>query len=71
MSVVRGFAGLQVRDNELNLAPVLPDGWKGFSFHMHFRGRILAIQVNATDCEVKRTGGEPLDIVVRGERRRV
>jgi maltose phosphorylase len=71
MSVVRGFAGLQVRDNELNLAPVLPEGWNGFSFHMHFRGRILAIEVQGVTCRVTRIQGEPLDIVVAGERKRV
>lgn len=71
MSVVRGFAGMQVRDNELNLAPVLPDGWKGFSFTMHFRGRRLVIAITGNACDVHRTSGDPLDIVVGGERKRV
>lgn len=71
MSVVRGFAGMQVREGELHLAPVLPEGWTGFTFKMHFRGRSIVIKAGEKSCETTRIAGEPLGIRVYGERRTV
>ncbi len=68
MAVVRGFAGVRVKDGTLHIAPVLPAGWKGFRFKMHFRGRFLGIDISGEHCTVRRLTGETLDIVVNRER---
>jgi maltose phosphorylase len=68
MSVVRGFAGMQVKDGLLHLAPVLPAGWEGFRFKIHYRKRFLGITVTGGHCEVKLLSGNPIEIVVNNER---
>jgi maltose phosphorylase len=67
MSVVRGFAGLQVRDKQLHLQPVLPDGWGGFRFKIRFRKRFLDITVGPDRCQVTKLEGDPLQILVNHE----
>ena len=69
MSVVRGFAGMQVKDGLLHLAPVLPAGWDGFSFKIHYRKRILGVEIAAGHCKVSLVSGDPIEIVVNNERR--
>ena len=71
MSVVRGFAGMQVKDGLLHLAPVLPAGWEGFSFKIHYRERSLEVKVTGGLCEVSLLSGTPLQIVVDNERRQL
>jgi maltose phosphorylase len=71
MAVVRGFAGVRVRDGVLHLAPVLPAGWSGFTFKMHYRGRYLSIEAGAATCRITRLEGEPLEIDIYGRRERV
>jgi maltose phosphorylase len=71
MAVVRGFAGMQVRDNLLHLAPSLPSGWEGFSFKAQFRQRLLEVTITGNRCEVTRLSGDPLQVVVYKEYRQV
>jgi maltose phosphorylase len=68
MSVVRGFAGMQVKEGILHFEPTLPEGWKGFRFKLHFRHRMLEIRVTPGHCQVSKISGEPLDVIVNGER---
>jgi len=71
MSVVRGFAGMQVKDGLLHLAPVLPAGWEGFSFKIHYRERSLGVTITGGHCDVTLHSGQPLEIVVNNERRQL
>ena len=71
MSVVRGFAGMQVKNGELYFAPELPDGWNSFRFKMRFRNRVLHIYANAGGCEISRVSGDPMEVRVNGETRKV
>ncbi|GIO86850.1 maltose phosphorylase [Paenibacillus faecis] len=45
MSVIQGFAGLRVRNDELVLKPFIPSHWKSFSFNVMFRGATLNVNV--------------------------
>ncbi|MES2798077.1 MAG: family 65 glycosyl hydrolase domain-containing protein, partial [Bacteroidota bacterium] len=38
MSIVKGFGGMRIVDNELKFSPFLPNNWKSFSFKIRFRG---------------------------------
>ena len=64
MSVVRGFAGMQVRDGHLELAPFLPAGWSGFRFKVRFRHRLLSVDIAEGRCDVRRLSGDPLEVWV-------
>lgn len=64
MSVVRGFAGMTVRDGMLILAPVLPPTWSALQFNIRFRDRILLVDITSKGCEVTRKSGDSLFILV-------
>lgn len=66
MSVVRGFAGMRVRNGRLELAPFLPAGWTGFQCKVRFRHRLLAIRITGDQCSVVRLEGDPLTILLHG-----
>ena len=46
MSVVEGFAGMQVKNGKLGFSPFLPKQWKSYSFNITFRGALINILVN-------------------------
>ncbi len=71
MSVVRGFGGMHVKDGLLHLAPVLPTGWEGFRFKIHYRKRFLDVAVTADQCYVTLLSGEPIEIVVNNAHRQL
>jgi len=46
MSVVEGFAGMQVKNGKLSFSPFLPSQWKSYSFNITFRGALINVLVN-------------------------
>ncbi|MBP1653383.1 MAG: glycoside hydrolase family 65 central catalytic, partial [Bacteroidetes bacterium] len=46
MSVVEGFAGMRVRDGQLQFTPFLPESWQSFAFSIRFRSNILKVEIN-------------------------
>lgn len=66
LSVVHGFAGMRTTDG-LHFTPSLPDGWKGYSFRIHYRERILRITVNASNITVELLEGQPMKLWLFGE----
>ena len=69
LSIVQGFAGMRVRDDQLHFEPFLPDKWQGYSFRFLFRGRLLSVAVDQNGSHVELLSGEPLTIDLAGETR--
>ncbi|WP_179416017.1 glycoside hydrolase family 65 protein [Mucilaginibacter sp. E4BP6] len=46
MSVVEGFAGMQVKNDKLSFSPFLPNQWKSYSFNITFRGALINVLIN-------------------------
>ena len=68
LSIVQGFAGMRVRDDQLHCEPFLPDKWQGYSFRFLFRGRLLSVAVDQNGSHVELLSGEPLTIDLAGEK---
>ena len=68
LSIVQGFAGMRVRDDQLHFEPFLPDKWQGYSFRFLFRGRLLSVAVDQNGSHVELFSGEPLTIDLAGEK---
>ena len=45
MSIVQGFGGMRVENDQLTFHPMLPKKWKGFSFKVLFRGEVKTLTV--------------------------
>ncbi|RZK58170.1 MAG: glycoside hydrolase family 65 protein [Pedobacter sp.] len=46
LSVVEGFGGMRVKENQLHLNPVLPKNWKSYAFKIGFRKAIITVNVD-------------------------
>jgi maltose phosphorylase len=67
LSVIKGFAGLRVKDGELHLNPFIPKQWQSYSFRIEFRQRVLKIKVSRKGVEAILMEGESLSINLRGK----
>jgi maltose phosphorylase len=68
LSIVQGFAGMRVREEELHFNPFLPTSWTGYKFRFLFRGRLIEVAVSADKSEVKLISGDDLTIDLSGEK---
>lgn len=66
MSIVEGFGGMRVRDNQLNFTPQIPKEWDTYSFKVNFRGQIVKVTVSQDKTEFKLKGSDELVINVNG-----
>lgn len=64
MSIVEGFGGMRVKNDQLYFEPRLPEQWKGFSFKINFRNQILKVNVNKGETTFELEGTEPLEVYV-------
>lgn len=69
MAIVYGFGGLRLKEKGLFLAPMLPKDWESYSFRLCYQGRKIQVEVDCSGCRVKLLSGEPVEIVVYGEKR--
>jgi maltose phosphorylase len=53
MSIVKGFAGMRVRDGEMTFKPFLPDNWNSFSFKLRFQGEVIQITIDKKGLNIK------------------
>ena len=67
MSIVEGFGGMRIINDQLNFSPKIPKQWKSYSFKINFRGKILKVTVEHSSFHFEVTGDEPLNIIVNGQ----
>lgn len=68
MSIIKGFAGQSVQNNQLHLAPFLPKQWKSYRFKINFRKDHLEIEVNQTGVKVQNLANHNTEIVIHDKR---
>jgi len=66
LAIAHGFGGMRTAE-ELSFRPMLPEGWKGYSFGIQYRGRIIRLSVSPDGIEVILAEGQPLAIILFGE----
>ncbi|MFB3385828.1 glycoside hydrolase family 65 protein [Flavobacterium sp. LAR06] len=67
MSIVEGFGGMRVKNDQLHFSPKIPKEWKGYSFKINFRNQILKVAVNHNETTFTVDGDQNLTIVVNGK----
>jgi maltose phosphorylase len=67
MSIVEGFGGMRVKNDQLHFSPKIPKEWKGYSFKINFRHQILKVAVTHTETTFAIDGDEDLTIIVNGK----
>ncbi|PRX56484.1 glycoside hydrolase family 65 protein [Flagellimonas meridianipacifica] len=67
MSIVEGFGGMRVKDNQLSFEPQIPEQWQSYAFKVNFRGQIITIKVEKGTSSFSVTGDTDLDVLVNGK----
>jgi maltose phosphorylase len=66
MSIVEGFGGMRVKNNQLHFEPRIPVQWKGYSFKVNFRNAIVKIEVNHQETKVSVEGNQEVEVIING-----
>lgn len=67
MAVVQGFGGFYIRKDLIFLDPIVPDNWRGFSFNVMFREKLIKVKVDKNFIEVKNEGENAINIIIKGK----
>lgn len=67
MSIVEGFGGMRVKNNQLHFEPRIPKEWNGYSFKINFRNQILKISVHQNETKFTLEGNNPITVFVNGK----
>ncbi len=71
MSIVEGFGGMRIKNNQLHFSPKIPSQWNSYSFKVNFRNQIITVNVSKTNVDFKLEGSEEIEIYVDGKARRI
>lgn len=71
MSIIEGFAGMKVKNNELHFNTYLPKQWDGYSFKINFRGQLLEISVNEKGTEFVNHSNQDIHVTLNGKRKKL
>lgn len=66
MSIVEGFGGMRIVDDQLSFHPRIPEEWKAYSFKVNFRNQIVKVEVTPNKSSFKLEGDQPLNIIIKG-----
>lgn len=68
MSIVEGFGGMRIVNDELCFNPRIPEQWSAYSFKINFRNQILKVEVTSGKCNFSLEGEDSLDIRINGNK---
>jgi maltose phosphorylase len=71
MSIVEGFGGMRVKNNQLHFEPRIPNQWKAYSFKVNFRNAIVKVEVNHQETLISIEGNQEIEIIVNGKSQQV
>ncbi|KAF1302352.1 glycoside hydrolase family 65 protein [Enterococcus sp. JM9B] len=67
LAIVQGFAQMKTDHETLRFAPFLPKTWDSYAFHINYRGRLIAINVNKETVRLSLVSGEPIALSLYDE----
>jgi maltose phosphorylase len=67
MSLIEGFAGVEVKENQLSFSPKISKHWTSYSFHLNFRGRLIFIEVDHNKADLQLVEGEKIPVLLNGK----
>lgn len=64
LSVVEGFGGMRIKNDQLHLHPVLPEKWKSYAFKIGFRQAIITVKVDIHGVSLKNESNKALTLTI-------
>ena len=66
MSIVKGFGGMMLVNDQLSFNPFLPSQWEEYAFKINFRSNQLAIRIQKKGVEIANLSANPITLMVKG-----
>ncbi|MFD1770222.1 family 65 glycosyl hydrolase domain-containing protein [Sphingobacterium suaedae] len=63
LSIVEGFAGMRVYNDQLHFKPFIPSNWESYAFHVQFRGVKLYVKVSRDNFEIKNLSESGINLI--------
>ena len=67
MSIVKGFGGMTIKNDQLNFDPFLPSQWDEYAFKINFRLNQLAIKIHKQGIDIDNLSDKPITLKVKGK----
>jgi len=67
MSIVEGFAGMRIKNDQIHLKPLIPTEWKSYSFNTIFRGNTLNVKIIGEQTVVTNVHGANISIIINAK----
>ena len=64
MSIVEGFGGMRIKNNQLHFSPRIPKEWEAYSFKINFRNQIVTVTVSQEETTFSVDGNDTLEIIM-------
>ena len=68
MNIVFGFGGLRCDGEVLTMAPVIPKGWKGYSFRVAYGEDVIVVKVTGKEVELSTLHGKKVTLLLYGKK---
>ena len=68
MSMIFGFAGMRIIENELYFRPELPEKMKNLKFKIKYKGRELEISVSKENTDIQLLSGSPMQLYLHDKK---
>ena len=66
MSIVEGFGGMRIVDNQLHFNTRIPDNWESYTFKVNFRDQIIKVTVSHKGADFELTGTTSITLFNHG-----
>ncbi|NOZ34011.1 MAG: glycoside hydrolase family 65 protein [Chlorobi bacterium] len=66
MTIVKGFAGMRVKNDKLSFEPFIPEQWKFYSFKIGFRGVLLKFEVLKSIVKIENQSNSNIELLIFG-----
>ncbi|MCK4663661.1 MAG: glycoside hydrolase family 65 protein [Bacteroidales bacterium] len=68
LSIVEGFGGMRIQEDQLYFNPSIPEQWNSFSFKILFRGNLLKILINKQKIEIFNQSNTPISLMIKDKK---
>jgi maltose phosphorylase len=71
LSIVEGFGGMRIKNNQLHLHPVLPKKWKSYTFKIGFRDALITVKVDHQKVSLTSSNDNELTLNMFGKEQKL
>ncbi|SDK16604.1 glycoside hydrolase family 65 protein [Sediminibacillus albus] len=68
MAIVFGFAGLRIKEDGLHMAPILPEEWDRYSFHVQYNHQVIKVDREVNRLVLHLLDGPDIHLCVHDEK---